>query len=243
LREKDIQKKICDKAYVIDESKGTQQSEDSEDEDYELSNLGVLKMMKISMTFDDSDYNSSSDEEESRLLSPVLDDTNIFLSEVIDSLARGYQEKSNPDFLILEINSSRYAYNMSLKEVNYNVVKAIFNLNAIKEAETTNILLVIKQVFECLGPVVSNYIKTSESMIDALKALEECFNEQISLKSKAAAIIHYLYDKEYLTEKAILMWHDEINEDDFDWLRDSLKKLIEWLNQSSEEESSEDDDD
>jgi len=49
----------------------------------------------------------------------------VFLDEVIDSLTRGFREKSNPDFLILEINSSRYAYNMSLKEVNFNVVRKL----------------------------------------------------------------------------------------------------------------------
>lgn len=95
----------------------------------------------------------------------------VFLSEVIDSLSRGFQEKSNPDFLILEINSSRYAYNMSLKEVNFYVVKAIFSLPNIKECNG-NVLADINAVFKQLGPVMSNYIKSEDAMLDCLKALE-----------------------------------------------------------------------
>lgn len=86
-------------------------------------------------------------------------------------MSRGFQEKSNPDFLILEINSSRYAYNMSLKEVNFNVVKAIFSLPTIKES-ASNVLLDINAVLKQLGPVMSNYIKSEEAMVDCLKALE-----------------------------------------------------------------------
>lgn len=96
----------------------------------------------------------------------------VFLSEVIDSLTRGYREKSNPDFLILEINSSRYAYNMSLKEVNFNVVKAVFAMESIIEPANDNVLVAINAVFKQLGPVVSNYIKSEDAMMDCLKALE-----------------------------------------------------------------------
>ncbi|XP_055383131.1 translation initiation factor eIF-2B subunit epsilon isoform X2 [Condylostylus longicornis] len=239
LDDEDIEK-IGEKAYVINEFEAIQHS-DSEDEELKPTKGCIPKMVKIPMLFEDSDYNSSSDgEDESGAVSPVLDDTNIFLSEVIDSLARGYTEQSNPDFLILEINSSRYAYNMTLKEVNYNVVKAIFSLTPIKEADATTVLSSVNLVFSRLGAVVSNYIKTNESMIDGLRALEECFNQQTSLKLKAANIIHYLYDKEYFSEDAILEWHNDLDEE-CGWLRNSLQKLVEWLNQTSEEESSEED--
>jgi len=87
-------------------------------------------------------------------------------------LTRGFREKSNPDFLILEINSSRYAYNMSLKEVNFNVVKAVFGMESIIEPANNNIMLAINAAFKQLGPVVSNYIKSEDAMFDCLKALE-----------------------------------------------------------------------
>lgn len=236
--------KIGEKAYILNDTEEHYAS-DSEDEGcLESTKLEIPKMMKLSLIDDDeSDYNSTtSDEDESHQGSPIPDDANIFLSEVLDSLARGIQAKSNPDFLILEINSSRYAYNMSLKEVNFNVVKAVFSLEPIKEANNTNVLSAINQVFNRLGCVVSNYIKSEDSMLDCLKAIEECCEEQTTLRSKVAQIVHYLYDKEFVSEDAIRTWHDELDEDS-EWLKAPLKKLIDWLDQASEGSSEEDDDD
>lgn len=42
----------------------------------------------------------------------------MFFTEVIDSLTRGFEDELQCDNLILEINSSRYAYNVTVKEVN-----------------------------------------------------------------------------------------------------------------------------
>lgn len=94
---------------------------------------------------------------------------------MIDSLNRGFQEKLKPDNLILEINSSRYAYNMSLKEVNFNVVKALFSLNVIKEAASEKVLSTVNEVFVAFGGVARNYIKTEESMDNCLAAIEVNF--------------------------------------------------------------------
>lgn len=69
---------------------------------------------------------------------------------------------------------------------------------------------------------------------------QESCHQNEKLKSKIAQIIHFLYDKEIITEESILSWHNELD-DDKEWIRNSLEKLIEWLNASSEEESSSDD--
>lgn len=61
---------------------------------------------------------------------------------------------------------------MSLKEVNFNVVKAIFSLPAIKEPSNNNVLVAINAVLKQLGPVMTNYIKSEDAMLDCLKALE-----------------------------------------------------------------------
>lgn len=68
---------------------------------------------------------------------------------------------------------------------------------------------------------------------------ESCYQSEI-LKPKLAQIIHFLYDKELITEDSILNWHDELD-DSKDWIRTALSKLVAWLNESSEEESSDDD--
>lgn len=53
-----------------------------------------------------------------KLLFSDFESFSVFYTEVIDSLMRGFDEKLSCDNLILEINSSRYAYNVTVKEVN-----------------------------------------------------------------------------------------------------------------------------
>lgn len=96
----------------------------------------------------------------------------VFLQEVIDSLARGYEDKLKCDYLILEINSSRYAYNIQLNEVNFFVVRALLSIPILTEAN--NVISTIKDIFKYFHPVLANYIKTKSSIMDCLKAIEVC---------------------------------------------------------------------
>jgi hypothetical protein len=68
---------------------------------------------------DDDAFTDSEDEELSHTQSPPPDDTKLFFTEVIDSLTRGFEDELRCEHLILEINSSRYAYNVTVKEVIY----------------------------------------------------------------------------------------------------------------------------
>lgn len=63
------------------------------------------------------------------------------------------------------------------------------------------------------------------------------------MREKISQIVHYLYDKDFVSEEAILAWHDELDLEQHESLRKSLQKLIEWLQQSSDEEDDDDDDD
>ncbi|XP_017065941.1 translation initiation factor eIF-2B subunit epsilon [Drosophila eugracilis] len=219
--------------------------EDSEGEDFlPQQPLSIPKMGDLLAPLDDiSDCSdlSEDDEDASRAVTPLPDDTNIFLGEVIDSLSRGFREKSNPDFLILEINSSRYAYNMSLKEVNFNVVKAVFGMQSIVEPANNNVLVAINAAFKQLGPVVSNYIKSEDAMMDCLKALEDVYEENLLVREKISQVVHYLYDKDFVSEDAIQAWYGQLDEEEHAHLRQSLAKLVAWLDQSSEEEDDDDD--
>ena len=170
-------------------------------------------MSKLEQNSAPSYYSSSEEGDgESRSVSPVQEDSNIFFNEVLESLKRGYNEKSNPDYLILEINSSRYAYNMSLKEVNFYVVKAILSL-PIMHVEDANVLTNLNSVLAHLGPVMNNYIRGEDAMHDCLQAFEEVCKQYEHFQPKLPQLIHYLYDKEVVTDDAILQWHDELDEE------------------------------
>lgn len=97
----------------------------------------------------------------------------VFLQEVIDSLARGYEEKLKCDYLILEINSSRYAYNIQLHEVNFFVVRALLSIPIV--AESKNVVATVKDIFKFFRPILANYIKTKPSIKDCLRAIEVSF--------------------------------------------------------------------
>lgn len=171
----------------------------------------------------------------------------VFLSEVIDSLTRGLEEKLNPAFLILEINSSRYAYNMSLAEVNFFVVKALLSLPPVQDAADGgsgggNVMAALKQVLAHLDPVLNNYIRGDEAQRHCLKAIEECCGQNENLKMRIAQIVHYLYDKDTLSDDAILSWHAEVvAAAESNWIVVSLKKLIDWLQESSDDDDDESD--
>ncbi|KAI8034254.1 translation initiation factor eIF-2B subunit epsilon isoform X1 [Drosophila gunungcola] len=232
-------------AYIVSDLT-TGDPEDSDGEDFlPQQPLSIPKMGDLLAPLDEISYCtdlSDDDEDASRAVTPLPDDTNIFLGEVIDSLTRGFREKSNPDFLILEINSSRYAYNMSLKEVNFNVVKAVFGMQSILDPVNNNVLVAINAAFKQLGPVVSNYIKSEDAMLDCLKALEDVYEENPLVREKISQIVHYLYDKDFVSEDAIQAWFEQLDEEEHAHLRQSLAKLVAWLNQSSEEEDDDDDD-
>ena len=54
-----------------------------------------------------------------------------FYDEVLESLQRGYEEKIKGENLVLEINSSKFAWNVTMKELHEMVTKAILSLPGI----------------------------------------------------------------------------------------------------------------
>jgi len=100
----------------------------------------------------------------------------VFFSEVVDSLTRGYDDKLHPDNLILEINSSRYAYNVSVREVNYFVMKALLSLPIqVRSVDSTpKYLTEFNKVLRDFFPILQNYVRNSDAQHDCLQALEVC---------------------------------------------------------------------
>ncbi|CAL1689872.1 unnamed protein product [Lasius platythorax] len=200
---------------------------------------------------DNCSTESSSSEEDSERDSPIPDDTNMFLSEVIDSLLRGYQDKLNCENLILEINSSRYAYNVTIREVTYNVIKAILSLplHYLSETKTPvnnqNYQKNLKAIITYFNSIILNYVKNKDAQDDCLRAIEDIASTTDELLPYTQHLLHQFYDRDILSEEKILEWYESTSED-ADMLhskvRNAVQPFIKWLREA-EEDSTESDND
>lgn len=198
---------------------------------------------------DDGSLTDSSSNENLECDSPIPDDMNMFLSEVIDSLLRGYQDKLNCENLILEINSSRYAYNVTIREVTYNVIKAILSLplHYLSETKTTvnnqNYQKNLKIMITYFNTIISNYVKNEDAQEDCLHAIEDVASTTDELLPYTQHLLHQFYDRDILSEEKILEWYESTGED-ADALhvkvKNAVQPFIKWLREA-EEDSTESD--
>lgn len=71
-------------------------------------------------------------------------------------------------------------------------------------------------------------------------SLQDIYEENEFIREKISQIVHYLYDKDFVTEDAVLTWYEQLDEEEHNKLRKSLYKLIDWLQQSSDEDEDDD---
>jgi len=190
---------------------------------------------------------SSSSEDNSECNSPIPDDTNMFLSEVIDSLLRGYQDRLKCENLILEINSSRYAYNVNIHEVTYNVIKAILSLplHYLSETKTPvnnqNYQKNLKVMITYFNTIILNYVKNEDAQDDCLRALEDVASTTDELLPYAQQLLHQFYDRDILSEERILEWYESAGEDGdvlHNKVRNAVQPFIKWLREAEEDSES-----
>jgi translation initiation factor eIF-2B subunit epsilon len=226
--------RIGEKAYKLIEGKKSHLADESEEDIDELDEENFIKLQPQTPNYDSSAYSSGSEnEDEENEMQAPLEDADQFLVEVVESIKRGFNEKSNADFLILEINGSRYTYNIPFNEVNFLVVKASLSLPIV--VENNDPLKGFEELYKYLGEkVLKNYIKDEEAMHDCLSAIIESCEDNEKLKPYVVKIMLFLYNEDVLTEDAILTWYDNVEQE---WVKKSLKKFIEWLEQESEDES------
>ncbi|XP_050067427.1 translation initiation factor eIF-2B subunit epsilon-like [Anopheles maculipalpis] len=232
--------KIADRAYtipVVDD-----EDSDSDEEDTKLGQPAMNQPIMIAPLperYPPSLYEPSDDEADSNPASPVPEDENIFLSEVVESLKRGFSERTNAEYLILEINSSRYAYNMALCEVNYYVVKAILQIMLLQDGVATNTVGTLRRLLEYFGVVFRNYIRDREAMRNCLRAFEDMCSSSETVRAKLPQLVHYLYEEDLIGEEAIIEWYEALEDNA---LKTILSKLVQWLQESSEEEDEDEED-
>ncbi|XP_053678038.1 translation initiation factor eIF-2B subunit epsilon [Anopheles nili] len=224
--------KIFERAYTVpieeEESDDDSDAPEMPEDPNPPVTIAPLPLHNQSDTSMDSDV-----EEQVKPPSPILDDANIFFSEVLESLLRGYTEKTNAEYLILEVNSSRYAYNMALCEVNYYVVKAMLQIMLQQDGVAKNTVGMLRRLLAYFGLVFRNYIRNKTAMMDCLKAIEDTCETSDTIRAKIPQLVHYLYEQELLEEDVIIKWYDEIEDET---IKSTLDELVGWLKESSDED-------
>ncbi|RZB40661.1 translation initiation factor eIF-2B subunit epsilon [Asbolus verrucosus] len=205
----------------------------------QLSRLHIDEHHQEESEEDEDAFTDSEEEELSYTQSPVPDDTKLFFTEVIDSLTRGFEDELQCDNLILEINSSRYAYNVTVKEVNFNVIKAILHMS-LRLSTGPQYFSQFVRLLSYFAPILKNYIRNNSAMLDTLQAIEDVAisNENINEKW-IMFVLKWFYDKDHITEDIILEWSKTL--DKKSRFFQQVKPFTDWLEEAEEATSSDED--
>uniref|UniRef100_A0A8C1QEP6 Translation initiation factor eIF2B subunit epsilon n=1 Tax=Cyprinus carpio TaxID=7962 RepID=A0A8C1QEP6_CYPCA len=179
--------------------------------------------------------------------SPELDDVKVFQNEVHGTLQRGLDENISCDNLVLEINSLKYAYNISLKEVMQILIRVVLEFPfqqqgaQISTAQYSSHLLPVS-LLKKWAPVFKNYVKRPQDQMDCLASMEEVFLERETHWAALVKVLMSVYQLEILEEEGIMRWFKQSSTTGkSQQLRrnQGLLKFIQWLEEA--EESSEGD--
>uniref|UniRef100_A0A672SYZ3 Translation initiation factor eIF2B subunit epsilon n=1 Tax=Sinocyclocheilus grahami TaxID=75366 RepID=A0A672SYZ3_SINGR len=120
--------KVFNPAEVGSEGKGYRwktSSLDDTEEDELAECIWGLALNPDPESDSESEVSEGSHDLGSHPASPELDDVKVFQNEVHGTLQRGLDENISCDNLVLEINSLKYAYNISLKEVMQILIRVV----------------------------------------------------------------------------------------------------------------------
>ncbi|KAK3597090.1 hypothetical protein CHS0354_021193 [Potamilus streckersoni] len=213
----------------------------SDEEDEKLNQ--AMWGLSIEYTSDDDDESSVSTLSSAKDVQMASEE--MFYIELQDTLKRGKDENISADNLIVEINSLKLAYNITVQELNIMVTKALLE-QSISEAASqlaSQVFPLMKMNLQKFLSLLKNYIKSADSQKHCLQSIEE-FGSLSSLNLQLVVkVIHILYDLEVLDEQVILKWYKqgstsaEIVPDKQREIRQQVEPLIKWLEEADEESS------
>ncbi|XP_072297127.1 translation initiation factor eIF2B subunit epsilon [Eucyclogobius newberryi] len=193
----------------------------------------------------DSEDSEPEDPDDPVIPSPEMDDDKVFQMEVLGTLQRGLEENIGCDNLVLEINSLKYAYNITLKEVMQILTRVVLDYPFQQhgpQLTTSQYVTLLLPLLKKWAPVFKNYVKRAQDHLDCLSAIEEHFLEAETHWAAMVKVLMNMYQLEILEEDIILRWFSKKETtDESKELRKNqgLQKFIQWLKEA--EESSEDD--
>ncbi|XP_053566298.1 translation initiation factor eIF-2B subunit epsilon [Bombina bombina] len=225
---------------------------DANEEEEEEDALLTKSLWGLTLTPEDdieseSEKSIGSEQMDSRTASPLLDDIKVFQNEVLGTLQRGVEENISCDNLVLEINSLKYAYNISLAEVMQVLCRVVleYPLQQLDGALDANpYCSALLPLLKRWAPVFKNYIKRASDHMCCLEALEEFFLDHEALWAASAKVLMGFYQQEVLAEEMILNWFSQTGvTEKGQQLRKKqvLQRFIQWLEEAEEESSDNED--
>uniref|UniRef100_A0AAY4A3F1 Translation initiation factor eIF2B subunit epsilon n=1 Tax=Denticeps clupeoides TaxID=299321 RepID=A0AAY4A3F1_9TELE len=186
----------------------------------------------------ESEASEGSDQPGSRTISPELDDIKVFQTEVQGTLQRGLEENIGCDNLVLEINSLKYAYNITLKEVMQILTRVVLEYPFFQEGadlSTSQYNTLLLPLLKGWAPVFKNYVKRAQDHLNCLASIEEFFLEHEA--HWGALVLMSAYNLDILEEDGIMRWFSQEGTTDKSKLlrkNQGLLKFIQWLEEAEE---------
>lgn len=197
-----------------------------------------------------NDDEDSDDETESSSEVSLMDDDEAFFSEVLDSLVRGYEETIKNENLVLEINSSKHAYNISINDVYATIARALLCLPAKLSSghprTHAEYSAIVEKAILKFKQFLLNYMKSDDSRTTVISTMERlCITNQVEFLNDTALakVLYKLYDIDALDEDSILEWFQEFDENDGAQKELRSKAALKQLAQALEADSDSEDED
>uniref|UniRef100_A0A2P2I1T0 Translation initiation factor eIF2B subunit epsilon n=1 Tax=Hirondellea gigas TaxID=1518452 RepID=A0A2P2I1T0_9CRUS len=176
-----------------------------------------------------------------------------FKHEVMESLVLSIKDTTNASNVAIEINASRYAYNIKLEHMQLIVLKGV--LLCYEEAKTGEEYTessewpawpTLKQGIHRYKDVLQKYLKTN---VDFLNTFERMASEDERVLATATKVLYELNQElELLDDGFLLHWFrqggasKDTDNPSFVKLKQTVSEFLTWL-ENAEEESSEEDED
>lgn len=226
--------------FVGMDGKGYAWPFDSEEEDFIPSLTGTNYESS-------SDESSDDDEEQSLPPSPPVEYSNLeqFHMEVVENLRSGIAEHIAPDNIALEINASKFKFNISIADLCQTVVKALLELAVKDELRAKQDMVKdLDKIIAELHKLLKKYFNNIDEQIHAVTGAEDYFVSRPDISGIFATYLHKMYNVDLIDESVILQWYSSRPQDGSKQLRDNnnVVKLITWLQEAEEEDSEEDED-
>lgn len=191
----------------------------------------------------DEEDDEEDEEDEEIMVNGELEDDDVSDEKVFEELMCNFDhalsENVSMTNFILETNSIKHAYGITIHDLTAKLTKGVLNLpfrkQPMQNLDAKSYLDASRKFLQKFLPLLKNYIKCSDSQETALGAIEEFAANNASLAAPLVKIVHWLYDKDVISEQAIMKWQQSEPKPSAETYRKEMGKLIEWLENAEEE--------